>query len=125
VKSFHRAIGSLLIGCAGLLVQACGGGSSDPGLGGTFTSVGSEGIVAGPEVSLEFQPGGTVVMTASDVGQSSGTYTVDGEKIIVSINNQQRTFVRDGNCLQEQGQIFGKLCIGGRAGADSNVSTRP
>lgn len=124
MKAPHRLLGALLVGCSGLVIQACRGGSSDAGLGGTFTSVGSEGIVAGPELSLEFKPGGTVVMDASGVGQSSGTYTVDGEKIIVSIDNQQHTFVLDGNCLEEPRRIFGKLCKGGRAGAESNVSTR-
>ena len=58
------------------------------------------------------------------LGSSSGTYTVDGEKIIVSIDNQQHTFILDGKCIEEPRQIFGKLCKGGKAGEASNVSTR-
>ncbi len=113
----RSAVGALVIGYAGILLQACGGGS-DAGLGGTFTSVDNEAL------TMQFKSGGIVVMTAAGLGSSSGTYTVDGEKILISIDDQKHTFVLDGKCVEEPRQIFGKLCKGGKAGAASNVSTR-
>lgn len=106
----------LVVGFAGLL-QACGGGS-DSGLGGTFTSVENDAL------TMQFKSGGTVVMAAAGMGSSTGTYTIDGEKILVNIDNQRHTFILDGKCVEEPRQIYGKLCKGGKAGEASNVSTR-
>ena len=108
-----------------LLAAACSGGGSDSGGGsaaggaGTYTAVGGE-----PVLTMEFKSGGVFAMAAAGMGSSSGTYTVDGEKLIVSVDGQTHTFVRDGNCIEEQRQIFGKLCKGGKAGEAGNVSTR-
>jgi hypothetical protein len=117
VSSHRCVVGALVIGCTGILVQACGGGAGG-GLGGTFTSVENDAL------TMQFKSGGTVVMAAAGLGSSSGTYTVDGEKILVNIDNQQHTFILDGKCVEEPRQIYGKLCKGGKAGAESNVSTR-
>jgi hypothetical protein len=116
MQSAHALVGALVIGSASLL-QACGSGGGS-GAGGTYASVASE------ELTLELKSGGTAVMSAAGLGASSGTYTVDGEKLIVTINNQSHTFIRDGNCIQDQLNVFGKMCKGGRAGEASNVSTR-
>lgn len=113
----RSVVGALVIGYAGILLQACGGGSS-AGLGGTFSSVENDAL------TMQFKSGGTVVMAAAGLGSSSGTYTVDGEKILVNIDNQRHTFILDGKCVEEPRQIYGKLCKGGKAGAESNVSTR-
>lgn len=117
---FARAsLRALLIGWVCLLPQACGksgpGGGSDDG---TYASVGGDGL------TLELRSGGSAVMTAAGLGSSNGTYTVDGEKIIVTISNQTHTFIRDGNCIEEPLHVFGKLCKGGKAGEAANVSTR-
>ena len=49
---------------------------------------------------------------------------VDYQKRIVSVDGQTHTFNRDGNCIEEPRQIFGKLCKGGKSGEAANVSTR-
>lgn len=115
-------VGALALGCASLLLQACGGSSSGAGgaSGGTYTSVGGDGL------TMELKPGGTVTMSAPGMGASSGTYVVDGEKIIVTVTGQamQAVFVRDGNCIEDNLHVYGKLCQGGQAGAAANQSTR-
>jgi hypothetical protein len=75
-------------------------------------------------MTFELKSGGVVEMSAAGLGSSRGTYTLDGEKIIVSMDNQTHTFIRDGSCIQDQRDVFGKLCAGGRAGEAANVSTR-
>jgi len=109
----------LAVVCASLL-PGCGGSDAGAGsgAGGTYTSVGSE------RISFELKSGGVVEMSAAGLGSSRGTYTLDGEKIIVSIDNQTHTFIRDGGCIQDQRDMFGKLCLGGKAGEAANVSTR-
>ena len=123
MQPVHSIDGALLIGCAGLVLQACGksdsgAGGGGAGASGAYASVGTDGL------TLELTSGGTVTLTAEGLGKSSGTYTVDGEKIIVSIDNQTHTFIRDGNYIEEPRDIIGKLCKGGKAGEASNVSTR-
>lgn len=124
MQSARSVVGALVIGCAGLLLQACGNSksssdsSSGSGFGGTYSSVGNDGM------SIAFKSGGSVAMSAAGLGSSSGTYTVDGEKILVSIDNQKHTFIRDGDCVEDERNIFGKLCKGGKAGEAANVSTR-
>ena len=115
MKSANRLVGALVVGCACLL-QACGGSGSGPS--GTYAAVDET------PMTMELKSGGAVIMTMAGLGSSSGTYTVDGEKILVTIDNQQHTFVLDGKCIEEPRQIFGKLCKGGKAGEASNVSTR-
>lgn len=101
-----------------LFALACSGGGSGSGVTGTYAAVDDTPI------TMEFKSGGGFTVTAAGMGSSSGTYTVDGEKLIVSVDGQTHTFIRDGNCIEEPRQIFGKMCKGGKAGAASNVSTR-
>lgn len=105
-----------------ILGLACGsdgsGSGAGSGAGATYTSVGTEGI------RFELKAGGVVEMSAAGLGSSRGTYSVDGDKILVSIDNQTHTFIRDGSCIQDQHDVFGKLCLGGKAGEATNVSTR-
>ena len=106
----HPTVGGLL------LALACSGSGS--GTTGTYAAV------DGTPITMEFKSGGVFTMTAEGLGSSSGTYTVDGEKLIVSVDGQTHTFIRDGNCIDEPLQIFGKMCKGGKAGQAANVSTR-
>lgn len=61
---------------------------------------------------------------AAGAESSSGTYAVDGEKLIVTVDAQQHIFIRDGNCIEDRLNVFGKLCKGGKTGEAANVSTR-
>lgn len=106
----------LITGFTAFLVAACGGGG-DSGVGGKYTSVENDAL------TMEFS-GGKVAMNAAGMGSSSGTYTVEGEKVIVTVEGQSHTFLRDGNCIADQLAVFGKLCKGGKGGEASNVSTR-
>lgn len=99
-------------------LSGCGGGSGGGGVSGSYTSV----DVA--EVGAEFRSDGTVVFSMGGERGQPGTYTVDGEKILVDFNGQKLTFVRDGDCIEDLQRMFGKLCKGGAAGAARNVSTR-
>ncbi|HEX5070516.1 MAG TPA: hypothetical protein VFV78_09910 [Vicinamibacterales bacterium] len=108
-------------------IAACGGGgstdsaaSSSTSAAGVYTSVNDDGLV-----SFDFKSNGVVTMAAPKMGASStGSYTIDGEKLVVTLDGRQHTFVRDGKCIEEPQHIFGKLCQGGAAGAASNVSTK-
>jgi hypothetical protein len=114
----------IVLACALASLAGCGGGSDGGGgtgggsVTGVYTSVDSD------EIRLEFTAGGTV--TASMAGEKGqpGTYTIDGEKIIVDFNGQKTTFIRDGDCMTDLQNMFGKMCKGGAAGAAQNVSTR-
>jgi len=44
--------------------------------------------------------------------------------MLVTVSGITHLFVRDGNCIQDQNHVFGKICKGGKAGEASNVSTR-
>lgn len=116
MPQFARALAVI----AAVSLIACGGSGSDAGSGtGSYSSVGDEGLV------FDFKPGGVVTMAAKALNvSSSGTYTVDGDKFVVTIDGQQHTFIRDGKCIEEPRRIFGKLCQGGKAGAAANVSTQ-
>ena len=128
MRSVLMASGAVILACAIALIPACGKSSSGSGSGSAsgggsgggevFTSIENDAL------TFELKSGGTVRMVMRDIGESQGTYTVDGEKIIVSIDGQQHTFIRDGDCIAEPRQIFGKLCKGGKVGESSNVSTR-
>ena len=91
-----------LVVCGALSLAACGQSGSDTsstsagGGAGSYSSVGDEGLV------FDFKAGGVVTMTAKAMNVSStGTYTVDGEKLVVTIDGQQHTFLRDGKCIEE------------------------
>lgn len=126
MTSSHAIVRALLIG--GAFLPACGksGSGSDSGAGSasssgeTYTSVGNDGL------TMELKPDGTIAMSAPGVGASSATYVVDGEKIIVTLPDQamKPVLIRDGNCIEDNLHIFGRLCKGGKAGEAANVSTR-
>jgi hypothetical protein len=114
-----RSAGSLAAALtlgAGLFLHACGGSGSGPS--GTYASVDDASL------TMELSSGGKILMTAAGVGSSQGTYTVDGEKVIVTVSGQAHTLILNGNCLEDPQSVFGKMCKGGKAGAASNVSTR-
>lgn len=114
MRMFRFAVAALVL----MSAVACGGGESSGALG-TYSSVNDEGL------TFDFKSGGAVTMTVAKANTSaSGSYTVDGDKFLVRIEGRQLTFVRDGKCIQEGQNIYGKLCQGGQAGAASNVSTR-
>jgi hypothetical protein len=106
------------IGGAGLFLQACGSSGSGSGVNGKYTSVADDAL------TMELTSGGGVVMTAAGAGSSKGTYVVDGEKIIVTLEGQAHTLIKDGDCVRDQLDVFGRMCKGGKAGGESNVSTR-
>ena len=117
-------VGGLLLGLACSGGESGSGGDGSPGGDSSAGVTGTYSAVNGDPIALEFKSGGIFSMAASGLGASSGTYTVDGEKLIVSVEGQTHTFIRDGNCIEEPRQIFGKLCKGGKSGETSNVSTR-
>jgi len=118
MSSTHSLALAFAIGSTGLFLQACGGSGSGSGPSGTYTSVTDTAL------TMELTSGGGVVMTAAGVGSSKGTYVVDGEKIIVTLEGQAHTLIKDGDCVRDQLDVFGKMCKGGKAGGESNVSTR-
>ena len=120
-RSLRVPIAALAASTLALLSHGCGGGSSGDGGGGvsgTYTSVATDAIEA------RFESDGTVRFSMGGEAGEPAKYTVDGEKIIVEVNGQKVTFVRDGDCIEDLQHLFGKLCKGGAAGAAANVSTR-
>lgn len=104
-----------------LVLAGCGEGASAPGSGsvsGVYTSVDTD------EIQLEFESDGTVVASMGGDQGEPGTYTVDGEKIVVVLDGQSITFIRDGSCIEDAQSLFGRMCKGGRAGETASVSTR-
>ena len=110
-----------LIACAGCSKS---GSNSDGNAGAAAGSGGTYSAANGDPIKFEFKSGGTVEMDGGPMGSSKGTYTVEGEKFLVTMDGRTYTFIKDGNCIEDNLHVFGKLCIGGRAGAESNVSTR-
>ncbi|MDQ5840610.1 MAG: hypothetical protein M3537_05595 [Chloroflexota bacterium] len=53
---------------------------------------------------------------------SQGTYTTDGEKIVLTMDGQTHTLLKTGNCLEDQRHVFSRMCIGGKAGEVANAS---
>ena len=97
-------------GLAALTLFACGGSGS------TYTSVGDD-----PGV-LELKSGGTFTFNMPGMGATEGTYTVDGEKILLVMNGQTHTLLKTGNCLEDQQMLFSRMCIGGKAGDAANAA---
>ena len=97
---------------AGLTLLGCGGGSagSSGGSGGTYTSVADDAGV------LVLKPGGTYSFTVAGLGTSEGSYTIDGEKILITMGGQTHTFIKTGECIEDARQMFARMCIGGKAG---------
>jgi len=112
----NRTVPGLIASCVALLA-ACGGGQSS-GTGGKYVSV------LHPELSIDLKAGGALELTIAGVGKSIGTYTVDGEKVVLSWEGQQHTLIRIGTCLEDPQELFDKSCIGGAAGEASNTPTR-
>jgi len=115
----RRPFASSLIACAaGWLLPGCGGGSSGGGVTGVYTAVDAA------EIEAEFRADGTAVFSMGGEQGEPAQYTVDGEKLIVDLGGQRVTFIRDGDCIEDLQQLFGRMCKGGAAGAAANVSTR-
>jgi hypothetical protein len=112
--SLHHA--AALAFTAGLALPACGGGSgasvagSSGGSGGTYTSVADDGGV------LELKSGGAYSFTVPGLGTSEGSYTIDGEKIVITMDGQPHTLIKTGECLDDARGVFSRMCIGGKAG---------
>ena len=119
MPSLRFLAAAITIGGLGLSEPGCAGTGAGAGVNGTYTSAEDNN-----PLTMELTSGGGVVMTVPGVGASKGTYTVDGEKIIVTVEGQAHTLIRDGNCVRDQLLVFGKMCKGGKAGGASNVSTR-
>jgi len=106
-----------LVACKGSKSAATPEAAASGGAAGTYVSV------ANPELTIVFKPGGDAVLTAAGMGSSKGTYSVEGEKIIATVEGRQYTFIKDGNCIQDLQNVFDKSCIGGARGDAGNVST--
>jgi hypothetical protein len=131
MRSFQPAAGALL---AGLSLFACGNkdsaadgeaagapasGTAGGGVAATYSSVAED------EGVLELKSNGTYVYTFPAAGPTNGTYTMDGEKIILNMNGQILNILKTGNCIQDDKRLLSKMCIGGRAGetADAGAVT--
>lgn len=113
----RQLLGALLLGCTALSTQACGGSGDGSGSGSGGELEGTYASVNDDNLTMAFKSGGVVEMAAVGMGSSAGTYTVDGDKITVTIDNATHTFIKDGDCVEEGRNIFGKLCKGGKTGA--------
>jgi hypothetical protein len=98
-----------------VFLLSCGGGGS----GGTYTSVADDGG------TLQLKSGGAFTLNIPGLGASQGTYTVDGEKFILTMDGQTHTLVKTGNCLEDQRQVFSRMCIGGKVGEAANTAAAP
>ena len=95
-----------LVLAAVLTLPACGGGGS----GTTYTSVADDGGV------LELKSGGAFSLTVPGLGASQGSYTVDGEKYLLTMDGQTHTLIKTGQCLDDARGVFSRMCVGGKAG---------
>jgi hypothetical protein len=130
MKSAKSIAGTLvaltLISLVSTFVASCGqsesGGDSGSGsasdIGGIYTSVDTGAA------TIELRSGTATVSMAGE-GDKHGTYTVDGEKIIVDIGGEQTTLVRDGACIDSYNHSLGTMCKGGKSGAAANVFKVP
>ena len=115
MRSSGPVIRAFAAGCAGAALLACGGGSGGGGAGTTgsgetYTSVGSD------PSTLELKSGGSFVFTMAGLEKSEGTYTVDGEKVLITLDGRTHTLLKTGACLEDQLHVFSRMCIGGKAG---------
>lgn len=126
----RHLIVALILACVIASLTSCSGGSESGsgGAGGGGKGGGITGVYASvgdAPLSIEFKSDGTAIATVGDEKGQPGTYTVEGEKIIVTMpDSMPLTFIRDGDCITDLQNMFGKLCKGGAAGAANNVSTR-
>jgi len=125
--SIHRLVHALILmmcclashaGCNGSDSGSGGGSPKAGGISGVYTSVDND------EIKFEFSSKGTVVASMGGEKGQPGTYTIDAEKVIVDFSGQKTIFIRDGDCMTDLQNMFGKMCKGGAAGAAANVSTR-
>lgn len=105
----HSAVLSV---SAGLILLACGGGGggSGGGSGGTYTSVSDDAAV------LELKSGGSFSFTVPGLVASQGSYTVEGEKYLLTMDGQTHTLIKTGQCLDDARGMFSRMCVGGKAG---------
>jgi hypothetical protein len=124
MRSAQLTLFGVILGAVALLSSACGGsGSGAAGSGSGFAET-YQSVNEEEAVTLKFSSDGKVVLSAEAAGSSNGTYTVDGEKLLLNLEGQHRTFIRDGSCIEDPQDVIGKLCKGGKTGEASNVSTR-
>ena len=109
--------GRFLLGGAALSL-ACGGGA---GAGGTGKYV----SVADDPSTLELKSGGVAEFTMQGAGGSTGTYTVEGEKVMLTLGGTTHTLIKTGNCLEDQRHFFSKMCIGGKGGEAATGGASP
>ncbi len=111
---------------AAILLASCGGSRSDQDTNAGASSVptGRYVSVVNPELSILLKSGGGLELTLAGVGKSTGTYKVDGEKVLLAWEGQQHTLLRNGSCLEDPQELFDKSCIGGAAGEAKNQPTR-
>ena len=125
MKSFIAVPGLVAMVCAAFLFQACGksepGANANSGASGSASVSGDSGginatykSIGEDEFTIEFRSNGNVHMT-SPIGEDNGTYTAEGDKIIVKLKDNTFRFIRNGNCIEDIA-VFGKLCIGGKSG---------
>jgi len=114
-----RLLPVLLLAALACSKSGSSDGTPSGGVAGTYSAAN------GDPLSFTFKSGGKVTMDGGPLGTASGSYTVEGEKLVVTMPGAlPSTFIKDGNCIEDQLHMFGKLCIGGQAGAQANVSTR-
>jgi hypothetical protein len=127
MPTLQPAAGALL---ASLCLFACGDKNSaaDGEAAGTPAAGGSGAGVAATYTSLyedegvlELKSNGTYVFTFPAAGPTNGTYTMDGEKILLNFNGQILNILKTGNCIQDDKKLLSKMCIGGRAGETADA----
>jgi hypothetical protein len=72
--------------------------------------------VAGDGGVLELKSGGAFSFTVPGLVVSQGTYTVEGEKYLLTMDGQTHTLIKTGECLDDARAVFSRMCIGGKAG---------
>jgi hypothetical protein len=112
------SVQSLVAGTA-LTLAACGGGGAGAGGTGKYVSV------ADDPSTLELKSGGVAEFTMQGAGGSTGTYTVEGEKVMLTLGGTTHTLIKTGNCLEDQRHFFSKMCIGGKAGEAASAAASP
>src|ERR1043166_5813017 len=118
-----------LVVAALIVSAACSKGRPDPDAGANAgaaatpasNSGGTYSAANGDPLSFKFESGGKVEMNGGPMGSVTGTHPVQGEKLIVTLPGAlPATFIKDGNCIEDQLAMYGKLCIGGEGRAGPN-----